>query len=226
MDRDLFLHDFYENFYTDIYTTSGISKLAFESTHRALESFDSATVPSNAIVLEIGAGKGEHFSYVNHNFSKYIMVDLFEEPKYHPGKIDNRVNWLQSDIINAKISPNSLDRIISTCVFHHLNQPFEVMEKISSMLKPGGIFSLFLPSDPGILTRVNRRLTVKPKANRLGFYKYDLMASFEHRNHYWGLNAMLEEVFCGWNISRSYYPFRIRSANMSLFSIWQIQKPK
>ena len=226
MDKDLFLREFYEKFYTDIYNKSGLSKLSFESTHRALESFDTSVFSSSAIILEIGAGKGEHFSYVKHDFGKYVMVDLFEEPKEHPGKNDLRVHWLQSDVMNTQIEPNSYDRIISTCVFHHLDSPFEVMQKISAALRPGGIFSLFLPSDPGVLSRMNRNLIVKRKASQLGFHKYDLMASFEHRNHYWGLKAMLEEVFSDWDISRRYYPFGIRSANMSLFSIWQVRKPK
>ena len=85
---------------------------------------------------------------------------------------------------------------------------------------------VFLPSDPGVLSRMNRNLIVKRKASQLGFHKYDLMASFEHRNHYWGLKAMVEEVFSDWDISRRYYPFGIRSANMSLFSIWQVRKPE
>jgi phosphatidylethanolamine/phosphatidyl-N-methylethanolamine N-methyltransferase len=225
MKKELFLQDFYLNFYTDIYSKSGLSRLAFEFTQKALESFDFSGLPIDANILEIGSGKGEHFPYVNHNFSKYLMIDLFAEPEEHPGKTDERVEWVQSDIVDFKFRPNSFDRVISTCVFHHLNEPFEVMQKISEIIKPGGLFSLFLPSDPGILTRLNRGLTVKPKSRRLGFYKYDLMASFEHHNHYWGLKAMLDEVFRDWDISRKYYPFGIKSANMSLFSIWQIEKP-
>ena len=153
------------------------------------------------------------------------MVDLFEEPISHPGKNDGRVTWVQSDISSFVLESKSIDRVISSCVFHHLENPYDVLRNVKRILKPGGLFSLFLPSDPGIISRLSRELTVKPRAKRLGFEKYDLMAALEHRNHYWGLKTMVEEVFSGCSISRKYYPLPIPIGNLSLYSIWQIRIP-
>ena len=153
------------------------------------------------------------------------MVVLFDEPASHPGKKDSRVTWMKSDIAELDLGSKSIDRVISSFVFHHFSQPYEVLLTVRRILWPGGVFSLFLPSDPGMLTRLNRELYVKPRAKRLGFRKYDLMASLEHRNHYWGLKTMVLEVFSKHQISRKYYPFGVASGNLSLYSIWQIKAP-
>lgn len=98
------------------------------------------------------------------------------------------------------------------------------MQNIRRWLKPGGVFTLFLPSDPGIFNRLNRRVFVMPKARRLGFRDYDLMNAREHRNHYWSLRTELLEQFAGDRIQRQYKPFGIPSGNLSTHSFWQITK--
>ena len=224
-EKEEFLKDFYENYYTSIYNSSGLAKWAYNETHCGLERFDSTSFTSSSKILEIGAGKGEHYPFVSHEYGEYLMVDLFDEPAFYPGQRDPRVTWLQSDFAELELDSRSVDRVISTCVFHHLNKPFEALYNIRRILKPGGLFSLFLPSDPGMLTRLNRELIVKPRAKRLGFEKYDLMASLEHQNHYWGLKTMVSEVFNDCPISQKYFPFGINSGNLSLYSIWQIRTP-
>ena len=69
MEKDLFLREFYEKFYMDIYNKSGLSKLSFESTHRALESFDASELSSSAVILEIGLVKENTFLTLNTTFA-------------------------------------------------------------------------------------------------------------------------------------------------------------
>jgi ubiquinone/menaquinone biosynthesis C-methylase UbiE len=225
MEAEEFLSDFYQNYYTSIYNCGGLSRWAFNATHRGLEKIDTAQFGNYAKILEIGAGKGEHFPFVKHEFQEYLMLDFFEQPISHPGKNDARVTWVQCDISNLVLESKSIDRVISSCVFHHLEHPYKSLKSLKRILKPGGLFSLFLPSDPGFASRLSRELTVKRRAKKLGFEKYDLMAALEHRNHYWGLKTMVEEVFRDCEISRKYYPFPIPMGNLSLYSIWQIRIP-
>lgn len=226
LEREIFLSNFYTKYYSKIYNTSGIAKIGFSFTHKVLESTFKGPVSQDTSILEIGAGKAEHFPFVTHSFSKYVLLDLFEEPEIHPAKDDQRAQWVQADICNVQLTPNSFDRIISMCVLHHLEDPMEALENIAAALKPGGTFSLFLPSDPGLLTRLNRSLTVKRSSRKLGFYDYDLMAAFEHKNHYWGLRTMLTSVFTGWETTKKFFPINISSGNLSLFSIHHFTKPE
>ena len=49
------------------------------------------------------------------------------------------------------------------------------IKNIKKLLKPGGTFPLFLPSDPGMLNRLIRKLFVTPSAKKLDFLQYELV---------------------------------------------------
>jgi SAM-dependent methyltransferase len=151
-------------------------------------------------------------------------LDLFPQPENF--KDFTNAEWIQADICDPTLSLPKYDRILSMCVFHHLSDPKVAMENVKKFLKPEGCFSLFLPSDPGILNRLNRKLFVLPKTRKLGFSKYELVNAREHRNHYWALKEELEYQFKDYKISRRYYPFGIPTGNLSLFSIWTIQSKR
>ena len=172
------VRDFYENYYSAVFSKSGMSSKFNALTHKALESgIQKFRATSKAeieySVLEVGAGKGEHFSYVKKPFDDYVMLDILPQPK-NLSTFKDAV-WVQADICDPKLELGKFDRIISMCVFHHLSEPASAMENIKKSLKSGGVFSLFLPSDPGILNRIVRRLFVTPNAKRLGFEFYELV---------------------------------------------------
>ena len=218
--------DFYENYYASIFSKSGLSSKFNSQTHRALETGmeRQGNLPSDGeySILEIGAGKGEHFEYVAKPWGKYVMLDILPQPKEF-SKFKG-ASWVKADICGPELEIGKFDRVISMCVFHHLDDPGSAMENIKKSLNSGGVFSLFLPSDPGVLNRIVRKLFVTPRARKLGFEHYELVNAREHRNHYWGLKKELEHQFRDFEISRKYYPFRIPAGNLSLFSIWHIKK--
>jgi phosphatidylethanolamine/phosphatidyl-N-methylethanolamine N-methyltransferase len=218
--------EFYDNYYSRVFSDKGLSSKFNSLTHKAMESkinrpYISEHFGSRYSILEIGAGKGEHFNYVKQSFDDYHMLDILPKPL---GVEFAKTKWIQEDICNPKIDLGQYDRIISMCVFHHLAEPVLAMENIKKSLKVGGIFSLFLPSDPGVLNRVVRKFFVTPTAKKLGFENYELLNAREHRNHYWGLKKELEHQFQEFEISKKYYPFRIPAGNLSLFSIWHFKK--
>jgi SAM-dependent methyltransferase len=180
------------------------------------------TNDSGYSILEIGAGKGEHFGFVKKDFDSYCMLDILTQP-VEISQLQN-VTWIQSDICDTNLQLDKYDRIISMCVFHHLHDPVTAMENIKKSLKRDGVFSLFLPSDPGILNRMVRKFFVTPNAKKQGFDYYELVNAREHKNHYWGLKKELEYQFKGFEITKRYYPFGIPAGNLSLFSIWHIRK--
>jgi ubiquinone/menaquinone biosynthesis C-methylase UbiE len=174
--------------------------------------------------LEYGSGKGEHLDFVSDDFSEYINLDLFETPSSYPGKGDPRISWKKGDMGELSGYDNYFDRVISMCVLHHVQFPEKVIRNSIRVLKPGGTFSLFLPSDPGLANRVNRKLFVTPKVKKLGFTDYELVNAREHHNHYWALRTELLYQVQKCDVHVKYYPLNVRMANLSLFSIWQITK--
>jgi len=137
---------------------------------------------------------------------------------------NRRVRYIESDINNCEFKPGYFDRVIITCVLHHLENPYLTLTKVDRWLKPGGTVSIFLPCDPGTAVRLSRLLFVNTKSKRLGFFKYNLFNALEHRNHVWGLTIMLKEIFYKHEVKRRYYPFYFPNNNFNLFSIWQITK--
>ena len=221
MDRDKIVRDFYQNYYDLVFSNgSSFSNWAYKQTHLSMER--SLQGKHFERVLEIGAGNGEHFKFIRHTFESYLMVDQ-KEPS---GQWDNGrgVEFLVSDVLSCDFEPESFDRIIMTCVLHHVSDPWLVLKRINSWLKVDGVFTLFLPSDPGMLNRLVRAIFVTPKSRNLGFTHYELFNAFEHKNHYWGLEKQLRSAFLNCTIKTHYYPINIPLGNLSLFSVWNIEK--
>lgn len=170
-------------------------------------------------------GEGEHLSFVRHEFSNYLSIDL-KLPANNLFIADTRVKFVAGDIKELDFKEESFDRIILTCVLHHFDEPLLILEKVKKWLKPGGLLSIFLPSDPGILNRTVRRFFVVPRARKLGFDDYELFAALQHKNHYWGIRSILSHVFRDCKTKKWYFPFGLQLGNLSLFSIWRIWKPE
>ncbi len=216
-----------ENFYRDVYATlfneGGITGRGYRVTHRLLER---GTVSSGARILEIGAGHGQHLGYVADDYAEYVMVDPAGKPQDWSASPDNRIRWIARGAEEWDGELGSFDRIISTCVLHHVDDVAAVLRNVRRWLAPGGRFSLFLPSDPGLLNRLNRRLFVIPRARRLGFDHHELVVAREHHIHYWSIRTELLHQFADCDVRRRYYPFGLPVADLSLFSIWQITAPR
>jgi SAM-dependent methyltransferase len=227
VDNSDIVKSFYQNYYSRTFSENGLAGFAYRLTHKAVESQFRKHVKAQAsdLIIEIGAGKGEHFKFVNEPFGKYINLDLFPSPENYNGKGDPRVFWLEQDILNLKGDIGTFDRVIVMCVLHHLDNPDIGIANILKLLKPGGTLSLFLSSDPGIMNRINRRILVIPRVKRLGFDYFKLFHAREHQNHAWGLKVELNSKLIGYKKRVKYYPFGIPFADLSLFSVWTVTKP-
>jgi SAM-dependent methyltransferase len=219
-DPNELVKQFYNNFYDKTFNGDGLNGWAYRKTHKDLEKMFRRNFEKN--ILEIGAGNAQHLEFVKHDFLRYTMVDLCEQPK---DLNDLRYKWIQGNIEEQQFEANHFDRILSMCVFHHLDNPEKVMQLINVWLKPGGTFSLFLPLDPSFANRMNRRFIVLPRARKLGFAEYEVVNALEHKNHFWGLKTMLTYFFRDYEIQVEYKPFAKRVALLNLYSIWHLRKP-
>lgn len=170
-------------------------------------------------VIEIGAGKGEHLPFVRHTFDEYILNDLDSKTlkiaknklhKVYAGKVSH-----QTQIDNALEYPDStFDRLIATHVLEHIYEPHLALKDWYRVLKHGGVLSILMPTDPGLLWRLGRHLGPRKNAMAQGI-AYDYVMAREHVNSCNNLVAILRHYLP--NRLESWWPLPIASVDLNLF---------
>lgn len=183
-------------------------------------------------ILEVGAGSGHHFPHVKKTFSKYIMTDsspdmLAIAAEKYAGEISSGlIEFQQQDATALKIPDHSVDRLIATHVLEHLPNPVNVLREWNRVVKPGGIISIVLPCDPGLLWRLGRHFGPRRNAKRLGL-AYDYLQAAEHINSIYNLVVFIRHHFD--LLNESWYPAKIALPDLNLFYSCHIktaQNPK
>jgi phosphatidylethanolamine/phosphatidyl-N-methylethanolamine N-methyltransferase len=176
-------------------------------------------------VLEVGAGTCEHVKYVNHSFDEYLVTDL------HPRKNGiqlpsnakgvGKIQFSKEDANELSFENDSFDRLIAAHVLEHLYRPYEVMREWIRVLKPGGVMTLILPCDPGLLWRLGRYAVARKKCIEAGI-EYDYWQAREHVNPINNLVSFVRYFFP--EVEENWLPFRFPSIDINLFYIVHIRK--
>jgi phosphatidylethanolamine/phosphatidyl-N-methylethanolamine N-methyltransferase len=211
---------FYSKFYKSVIFGKGIGPRSVRKTHESMEKPFSGKHFSR--VLEVGGGIGEHLDFILHDFDEYLLTDVKLPILGSKFAIDPRVVCQVENAEYLTFPDNSFDRVISTCLLHHVYEPEKVFEEILRVLKIDGVATIFLPCDPGLLVRLLRNLTTAKNAKKSGFKGYNLMISREHRNHFMSLLHMAKYVFREKKLRVRYFPFRIPSWNLNGYVIVQV----
>lgn len=170
---------------------SGLSSRVLRATHSLIEQ-NAGLEASYPTVLEIGAGTMAHFPTVRHGFERYIatdgnpkVVDWLGKQNWEP-----RVEIMQIAGCNLPFEDGSVDRVIATHVLEHVPDPVAALTEWTRVLKPGGVLSLILPSDPGMAWRFGRMLGPRRRAEAAGL-PYDYYMAIEHKNSIFGLKHVI-----------------------------------
>jgi len=190
-----------------------LQKGAISSTHGKLE--HNVSKSNYNSVLELGGGNGEHLDFVSLNFEKYTIVDLRVCELNGVFKQDLRINSLVANAESLPFADNSFNRVVVTCLLHHVNNPEKVFLEIDRVMKVGGAASILLSCDPGLLVRLLRFFTTARTARRLGFAGYDLMNARDHKNHVGSLVTLARYVFRHREMKESWYPLHVKSWNFN-----------
>ena len=144
---------------------------------------------------------------------------------YRPTKaFDLGEPFLRADAETLPFTDNSVDRLISTCLLHHVTNPLKALRQWRTVVRPGGSITIFLSCDPGLLWRTGRRIGPRRKALKHGV-EYDFLMALSHRNHVGSLVAILDTVFRHDVIQRSGFPISfLGSWNLNLAFVYQITK--
>jgi SAM-dependent methyltransferase len=136
-------------------------------------------------------------------------------------RVENQI----ADVESLPFADKSFDRVISTCLFHHLENPIKGFEQLRRVTKDGGKVSILIPNDPGIVYRSLRRVTTLRNAKKLGLYiEAELIHAIEHRNHYLQLKTLLESQFKNDKIFVTSFPFKFSSYNLNAITVFHIHK--
>lgn len=215
------LSDFYENHYQDyIFGKSPLSwgiKLFEEALENTL--FGRREVDR---LLEIGGGSGEHLRFVRH-FPRKEYVSLDVRPPLTSQHLHELDEYEQSKfrfvVGNAEELPfcdGYFDRSISTCVLHHVEDPLSVMMELRRVTRSGGEIAVMLPTDPGVVNRIIKRIVSFRRMKKLANVNPNLILALDHRNHIHALIEIAKFVFQEDNLKIDYLPLRIPSWNLNL----------
>jgi ubiquinone/menaquinone biosynthesis C-methylase UbiE len=185
---------------------------------------------SAASILEVGAGTGEHIPFVSREFEKYTAIDLRDLNSFYESQFtDDRISFIKMDVHQLGFKDEEFDRIIATCILHHISDPYKALNEWRRVLTDQGQLTLYLPCDPGFLYRWVRHWTshLKLKRNMVTeMSKVKFLWAIEHRNHILSLHYIIKQVFSKDEISLQRFPFRFGSWNQNIFFIYQIRVNK
>ncbi len=180
---------------------------------------------SGQTILEVGAGTGHHFPYVAKGFSKYVMTDgssamlSIAEKKYTEHIAAGLLLVQQQDAASLDFPNGSFDRLIATHVLEHLTDPVRVLREWNRVVRPGGLISLVLPCDPGVMWRLGRHFGPRRNAEKQGL-AYDYVLAAEHVNSIYNLVVFIRHHFD--QLIENWYPAIVPVPDLNLFYICHI----
>lgn len=178
-------------------------------------------------VLEVGAGSGHHYRHVAHPLDRYVMTDASQQmlelaaANYASDAAAGRLTLQQQDAVHLSYSDNSFDRLIATHVLEHIPDPVRALREWDRVVRPGGMISVILPCDPGVLWRFGRCLGPRRAAVRAGL-PYDYLQAAEHVNSIFNLRTFIRYHFDV--VVERWYPCGLPLADINLFYCCNITK--
>ena len=179
-------------------------------------------------VIEVGAGTGEHIRYINHGFDEYTITDsdskvlgvARKKISNNDGLSLKNIKYDLQDATTLDYSDDTFDRLIAVHVLEHLYYPHLVLKEWNRLVKPGGIITILIPTDPGMLWRFGRNLGPRNKANKSGI-DYDYIMAREHVNSCHNLVSLIRHYFP--TCENKWWPLGIALIDFNLFYIAHIK---
>jgi len=195
---------------------AGLLGFAMRYCHRQLEKFNRKKKYSK--VLEIGAGMAPHIVYLKHDYDEYFIAETSSDALKFYKEMKN-IKAYSYDGVNLPFENNFFDRIIISHCLEHINEPEKFLFEMMSKLKEGGILSISLPTDPGVLWRLGRLIIkyfIAKKTLNISKEDYEYMNATEHINSIFTLISLTRYNFKN-QIDENFLPFKIKLVDLNLF---------
>lgn len=219
--------DWYQNAYNEINASARKNSIFFKVPHREIERIFTSNYGLK--ILEIGCNKGEHVEFVRSDWrdsGSYVATDIRDleaEDLQYLSSVG--VLFKKEDVEQLSFSNCEFDRVIVTCVLHHLTHPIKGLQEIRRVTKIGGQIDILLPNDPGIMYRFLRHFTTLRKAKKANRVReVELIHALEHRNHFLSISKLAEETFKNDVLNWNGYPFSLNLYNLNAFTILRVKR--
>ena len=145
------------SFYPEIYYPTEPSTESYYTTFVELPQMDKVRIiqryRKDGKLLDVGCGVG-HF-VVTANRNGYEAEGLeYSETAANSGRTRWNLTITTGDFLSAQIPPASFDIITLWQVFEHLRQPREVLQKINTLLRPGGLLVIAVPNIGSVQAKI------------------------------------------------------------------------
>ena len=199
---------------THLYT--GLLGHVMRYCHRQLEKFNGKKKYSK--VLEIGAGSAPHIDYLKHDYDEYFIAEVSSSALEFYKEMKN-IKAHSYDGVNLPFENNFFDRIIISQCLEHVNEPEKFLFEMMSKLKEGGVLSISLPTDPGLLWRLGRlfiKYFIVKRTYNISKEDYEYINATEHINSIFTLICLIKYNYKN-KIEEHYLPFKIKLLDINLF---------
>ena len=219
--------NFFDANYKSLFYERGAPYYATRKIHKLLE--EGVLSNSGDLILEVGAGEGFHVPYVDSNFSKYFMVDISSrdlEPLAAELQSQGKLEFSVGDGRSLPYEDDKFDRVIFMCTLHHIQGTMNVLNQARRVTKSGGLISIYLPCDPGLIYRLFRWLILLNRVRKLRL-DYGLINAIEHSNHFDSILKQTKKAFAYDQLDMKYWPLPpFHSWNINICAIIQIRVVK
>lgn len=216
--------------YTSHLYTGFLGKL-FTKSHELMEKNTKFLKNNKKKILEVGAGLHPHVNYLKHSYYEYHIIDADENnelKKFYKEKfrLNKKVKFKRYNKKKIPFSDNYFDRCIISHCLEHIYYPQLFLDELYRVTKKGGMISIALPTDPGILWRAGRlfnKYIIQIKSYNLKPLDYDYVNAIEHVNSIFNLQAIIKKKYKF--IIERYFPFNLlKFSDFNLFYIVDIFK--
>ncbi|CAN2170099.1 SmtA SAM-dependent methyltransferases [Candidatus Nanopelagicaceae bacterium] len=225
--RDEFISEYYDKYFGEL-CNSGLQGKGSRKFHQLVEKYWLNDSPTN--VLEVGAGIGEHFPFVKlanrHGIAQYTALDIRDQANLNLklGTDNATINWKIGSVQDMPFEDERFDRVLSTCLFHHIDDPLEAFREVRRVTTVRGEIAIGFPTDPGVANQALKKIYTYRKAKKIGIDNPAFVYALEHRNQIAGLLSILKEVFSNDKVTFHYWPTKLPSWNLNLVIVAHIVK--
>ena len=227
MNKVDLIAEWYANHYHQINATAREDSIFSRVLHKSLEKSHKSN--TGLQILEVGSNKAEHSYFVEPSWKSggsYLATDIrIPSKKDLDVLIQLGITFAAEDVQDMSFESCKFDRVISTCLFHHLPNPIQAFEEIRRVTKIGGAIDILIPNDPGLMYHLLRNLTTLRKARKKNVLeKARLIHALEHQNNFLSLMELAKHVFQNDSFSVRGFPFFFNSFNLNAFTVVSVKR--
>jgi SAM-dependent methyltransferase len=165
--------------------------------------------------LELGAGIGAHIGYEDLSRQDYHCIELRQNMA---DEIVRRFPAITATVADCQqrtpYDNASFDRVVVVHVLEHLPDLPACLDEVNRLLKPGGLFSVVLPCDPGMAYGLARKISAERIFKKRYNMPYGWFIGREHINSPDEILTLMTERFD--EVDRTYFPLRVPVTTFNL----------